>query len=566
MSYAANDPAGQRFASPTKDHAALQCDEPCFASLASRSLRPKLFLWKSHNRGNVLLLYLVMGLLYGCTAVSPPPSISRVPSPGPPLPDKLDGQGLTSPPQQQPVVEAMGLDSASLIPNFHIVHPWLWRGAAPTDAGIRKLQAAGVVTVIDLRISPKKVRAERKRVEALGMQFINLPMSGDPPTSHEIETFLRETTAPNHPRIFVHCQHGADRTGTMVGLYRERVDGWAFDHTYREMRRFGFNPHWKRLKATVQNAAQPGGGRYDAGTTGHSRQKISSAFVSGGHPTNRPESTKFVSAQNDRHELSSGSSPGDRKTPDRAPLASTTREANATDAHRNSPDYAIVMVWHDVVPKRQVWFDTPTALFRAQLVAIRRAACHVLTLESFLRHLTEHTPLPPRPLVLTFDDNNRGLYENAFPLLKQFGYPAALFVHTDYVGVSTSKAHCTWEQLRTMQHSGLITVQSLTASHPPDLRRLSDTDITHELQRSRAAIEQHLGTPVYAFVYPEDRHDARVARLVEAAGYRIGFTEDWGNAATFTSRMRVHRYSILKRFDQALTDLKRAWPTSQKES
>ncbi len=222
-------------------------------------------------------------------------------------------------------------------------------------------------------------------------------------------------------------------------------------------------------------------------------------------------------------------------------------------------DYAVVLVWHDVLPRRQVWFDTPTDLFRSQLEAIRKHGCHVVPLDTLLRHLTQGAPLPVRPVVLTFDDNNEGLYRNAFPLLKRYGYPATLFVHTDYVGVTTSKAHCTWDELRAMQTSGLISIQSLTQSHPADIRKLTDAEIGVQLRDSRASIEKHLGRSVYAFVYPEDRYDARVARDVAANGYKIAFTEDWGNACASPNLMMVHRYSILKRFAQALDDLDRAY-------
>jgi tyrosine-protein phosphatase SIW14 len=145
--------------------------------------------------------------------------------------------------------------SAQEIPNFYATYPYLWHGAAPTEAGLRALKAQGVHTVIDLRISPKKVAAERRFVESLGLRFINLPMSGDPPTNRQIDTFLKTTTNAADQPVFVHCQHGADRTGTMMAIYRERVDGWDFDRAYKEMRRYGFDPRWKKLTATVRRYA-----------------------------------------------------------------------------------------------------------------------------------------------------------------------------------------------------------------------------------------------------------------------------------------------------------------------
>jgi peptidoglycan/xylan/chitin deacetylase (PgdA/CDA1 family) len=220
--------------------------------------------------------------------------------------------------------------------------------------------------------------------------------------------------------------------------------------------------------------------------------------------------------------------------------------------------YLAVLVWHDVAREgKDVWFDTTLETLRSQFEAIRRGGFHVITLDALRDHLTRGTRVPSRPLVLTFDDNGAGIYENAFPLLKQYRFPATLFVHTNFVGKTTSKRHNTWDQLREMQRSGLIAVQSLTANHPEDLRTLSDADVTHEFRLSKFSLERRLGKPVYAFAYPYDNYDDRVARLARAAGFALGFTEDWGDAGDSVSLLTVHRYSILTRFDQALADVAR---------
>src|SRR3954469_1913100 len=73
------------------------------------------------------------------------------------------------------------------LPNFHPVSPGIYRGAAPTPAGLRRLKAMGVRTVIDLRIAPKTVKKEKAEAEALGMKWINLPMGEDPPTQAQVD-------------------------------------------------------------------------------------------------------------------------------------------------------------------------------------------------------------------------------------------------------------------------------------------------------------------------------------------------------------------------------------------
>ena len=142
------------------------------------------------------------------------------------------------------------------LPNFHVVAPGIWRGAAPTQAGIRELKAMGVDTIVDLRIAPKTVAKEHTYVSSLGMNWVNLPMSADPPTKKEVATMMAILqSAPQH-KIYVHCQHGADRTGCMIGIYRVTQDGWSFSKAYTEMRKYGFKSFLGPLKNAVSSRAR----------------------------------------------------------------------------------------------------------------------------------------------------------------------------------------------------------------------------------------------------------------------------------------------------------------------
>jgi peptidoglycan/xylan/chitin deacetylase (PgdA/CDA1 family) len=216
-----------------------------------------------------------------------------------------------------------------------------------------------------------------------------------------------------------------------------------------------------------------------------------------------------------------------------------------------------VLEWHDVQPDKAVWFDTTTAEIAAQFDEIARRGFHVVTLTALRDHLVLGKPLPPRALVLVFDDNGQGIYDNVYPLLREHRFPATLFVHTNYVGVTTSKAHNTWPELLEMQHSGLIEIQSLTANHPPDLTKLSDADVMHEFALSMHSIQARAGHKPYAVVYPYDVYDSRVAHLAQKAGYTLAFTEDHGPVGESPSLFELHRYSLANEalFETALSDV-----------
>jgi poly-beta-1,6-N-acetyl-D-glucosamine N-deacetylase len=221
-------------------------------------------------------------------------------------------------------------------------------------------------------------------------------------------------------------------------------------------------------------------------------------------------------------------------------------------------DYSAILMWHDVVAKKkEVWFDTTVAELDSQFRAIKKAGLTPIRFDRLAHHLEKGTPVPAGAVVLTFDDNNLGLYQNLYPLLKRYRWPGVLFVHTDFVGVKTGKDHCTWEQLREMEKSGLVEVYPHTASHPPDLRKVSEKQLRRELVDARRKMEAELAGSRPFFAYSEGHFDDRVARAVWKHGYRIAITEDWGAAEASRNLFVVHRYSMHKRAEQAVRDMRR---------
>jgi protein tyrosine/serine phosphatase len=103
---------------------------------------------------------------------------------------------------------------------------------------------------VDLRgEDPQKREWERQRSEALGMHFVNIPISGwDPPSNEQIAQFLsifrNVRQGSQQERVFVHCRFGDDRTGVFVAAYRMAYDHWPTLQAMNEMYFFGFNGMW----------------------------------------------------------------------------------------------------------------------------------------------------------------------------------------------------------------------------------------------------------------------------------------------------------------------------------
>lgn len=191
-----------------------------------------------------------------------------------------------------------------------------------------------------------------------------------------------------------------------------------------------------------------------------------------------------------------------------------------------------VLMYHDVTDRPSVYFDVPTGTFRRHLEQLREAGARPISLAQLHNHLAAGASLPPRAVLLTFDDGYLGQLRFAYPLLKRFGFPAAFFVHTAVIGRRTGKDHMTWAQLQALDREGLVTIESHTVSHPEDLRLCSDAALERELRESKRLLEEKLGRPVRFLAYPVGNADGRVARAARAAGYELAFTMGPGWAAS----------------------------------
>lgn len=209
-----------------------------------------------------------------------------------------------------------------------------------------------------------------------------------------------------------------------------------------------------------------------------------------------------------------------------------------------SLSYVPAIMYHDVVAgRKQVWFDTTAAELRQHFEAIKQAGLTPIHIDQLYKHLRDGDPLPEKAILLTFDDAYLGLYENAYPLLKEYNYPATYFVQTGFVGVPTSKDHFTWDQMREMDASGLIDFAAHTVNHPPDLRVLDDARLRREVFDCKTKLEQELGHPIHYFAYPEGNRDERVKQYLADAGYWMSFTMDPGFTGQSPNLLEVRRFN-----------------------
>ena len=146
--------------------------------------------------------------------------------------------------------------SAVTIKNFGQMDDRFFRGGQPKEGDYQQLAALGIKTVIDLQDSPTDY--EKRDVEALGMKYVNIPMSDSRyPESAKIDEFLKLVDDPATGKFYVHCAGGRHRTGVMGAVYRFNLYNWNYDQVYAEMKKYDFYTRFGHgdMKKFVQDYA-----------------------------------------------------------------------------------------------------------------------------------------------------------------------------------------------------------------------------------------------------------------------------------------------------------------------
>lgn len=189
--------------------------------------------------------------------------------------------------------------------------------------------------------------------------------------------------------------------------------------------------------------------------------------------------------------------------------------------------------------------------FAAQMAWLHRLRYRVLRLDEALAGLRGERPLPPRAVVLTFDDGYENFYEYALPVLARFGFSAIVYALADRLGQPSA-----W-----FAADGRATPPLMSGARLCELRRLGidigSHGLTHqrlaEIDRETARIEitdskdrlqQLLGEPIDHFCYPYGRYDDAVVGMASDAGYRSAVTCDRANAFADADPLRLPRKAI----------------------
>lgn len=228
------------------------------------------------------------------------------------------------------------------------------------------------------------------------------------------------------------------------------------------------------------------------------------------------------------------------------PLQERNKGGLSVDGFQTIP----ILTYHRFAESCDSNMCMPRKTFEGQMRYLSDNGYHVITAQELVAFLEYRQGLPKKSVLITMDDGYRSVYNIAYPILKEFGYTATLFIYTDFVGVS--KMAITWDQLKEMKADGFM-IGSHTIAHS-DLTRAQEGEpeseflarIKKELYGSKKIIDQKLAQNTFFLAYPFGYYDQRSMQVAKKAGYKVAMSVKRGGNPFFANPLVLRRDQILE--------------------
>ena len=217
-----------------------------------------------------------------------------------------------------------------------------------------------------------------------------------------------------------------------------------------------------------------------------------------------------------------------------------------------------VLGYHDLAENQpETAMRIHTSKFRTQMQAIQQLGIKVITMEEFIAWKVEGKSLPPKSILITFDDGWKSVYTDAFPILKEMGFPFTIFLYKNYVD-GGGKA-LTSPMIQQMLSSGKMSIGSHSVSHPypvtvKNSRKkgvpVFDAYLRKEMGESKNFLESKFPVKVSTYAYPGGFFTEEMFKLGEEFSYSCMFTVLPGKINRSLPNEKLPRYIILGNYDR----------------
>ena len=201
-------------------------------------------------------------------------------------------------------------------------------------------------------------------------------------------------------------------------------------------------------------------------------------------------------------------------------------------------------MYHSIADSEAHFNSVAPAEFELQMAYLAEKPIPVISLTSLVMRLKNGSPLGGA-VVITFDDGFRNNYTVALPILKKYGFPATVFVTTDLIGQTDERGfeHCSPDDMKAMQGSGLIDIQPHTKTHPK-LSKLSSGDARTEILESKLAVSTILNKECKLFAYPYGNFSDDTKRVVQELEFDAAVSVREGTVGLHADLFALPRNSI----------------------
>jgi peptidoglycan/xylan/chitin deacetylase (PgdA/CDA1 family) len=179
--------------------------------------------------------------------------------------------------------------------------------------------------------------------------------------------------------------------------------------------------------------------------------------------------------------------------------------------------------------------------FADQLHHLRQQGYESITLHDLALHLTVGKALPPKPIVLTFDDGYVDAYTHAFPLLQRFGFVGTFFLVSKPIE-DQNPDFLSWEQVQEMNAAGMA-FEPHSYDHP-DMRDRGFDFLVFQILAPKEAIEARTGKTCRFFAYPSGRYDQFVIDVLRSAYFWGGVLTEQGATHTTSDLFTLQRIRV----------------------
>lgn len=218
---------------------------------------------------------------------------------------------------------------------------------------------------------------------------------------------------------------------------------------------------------------------------------------------------------------------------------------------------APILIYHSVRPHTagesplQKYYDVSPDSFEKQLQYLKDHNYVVIGLDFLAIALDQNIILPPKSVVITFDDGWSNQYTHAFPLLRKYNYTATFFIFTNAIG---HDYFLTWDQVRVLNNSGM-TIGGHTKSHPYLLEIHDPDTLQDEIIGGKRIIEEQIGQEIGLFAYPYGSYTNQIIDIVKEAGYVAARSAYKGTHHTRDDLFKLKGVEVTDDFNKFIQDL-----------